>query len=212
MKRLLLLVTLAIMVAMTLGTAVEAWAGKDDCPYLNDGFRNGTAEDDLMYGTPGPDKIRGCAGADEIHGQAGNDAIHGNGGPDKLYGEEGDDNLYGGGGNDTLYGGLGNDKLEGGDGNDKLYDNRGPLTGDPADTDILLGGAGNDTLDAHDGDELDTLDGGTNTPVSDTNRGDYCIGEVNDKYYDCEVGRNWTPSNSPNNPNQEVPWNGNNPS
>ena len=70
---------------------------------------------------------------------------------------------------------------------------------------------GNDFLDAHDGDELDTLDGGTNTPVSEGG-GDTCWGEVNDKYYDCEFGRNWTPSNSPTNPNQEVPWNGNNPS
>jgi Ca2+-binding RTX toxin-like protein len=173
LKRLLLLVTVAIILAMTLGTAVEALASDALCPPERD-------VDENITGTDGPDELRGCGGNDTIHGGAGNDAIHGNAQHDTLYGEDGDDRLFGGNGDDTLYGGNGNDRLEGGDGNDELYDTA------PNDTDYLYGGAGNDFLNARDGDERDYLYGGTGT--------DQCWGETRDKYDSCERESRWTPS------------------
>src|SRR5215216_42602 len=164
----------------------------------------------LMIGTAGyaAPVIWGTQNDDTLDGDDNHNEIRAQGGRDTVYGKGGDDDLYGNGGGDTIYGGTGNDNLYGGGGNDKLYDERGPLTGDPADADYLLGGDGNDTLNAHDGDELDKLDGGTNTPVSEENRGDYCIGEVNDKYYNCEGGEKWSVEG-----NQLVPiWTGNSPS
>jgi Ca2+-binding RTX toxin-like protein len=187
LKRLLLLFTVATMLA-TLGIGTAAYAVTClPAPKAN----HGTCD-----GTDGPDNIEGDDSHNEIRAQ---------GGRDFVYGKGGDDDLYGNGGPDHLYGGTGNDNLYGGGGNDKLFDEKGPLTQDAADIDNLYGGDGNDTLNAHDGDELDKLDGGTNDPVSETNRGDYCIGEANDKYYNCEGGEKYSVGN-----NQLIPvWSGN---
>jgi len=177
----------------------ENYACPPDC--------TGTQNDDTITGDDNHNLIYAKGGRDTVDGKGGDDELYGNGGPDTLYGREGNDMLNGGGGKDTLWGGTGNDKLYGGDGDDFLGDQKGLLTGDAPDYDELYGGDGNDRLDAHDGDELDKLDGGSNTPVSEGG-GDYCIGEVNDKYYNCEDGQKWSVEG-----NQLVPiWTGNSPS
>jgi Ca2+-binding RTX toxin-like protein len=98
-----------------------------------------------------------------INGGAGNDWLVGGNGADSISGGAGNDRIFGRGGNDTLSGDDGNDLLVGGLGADKI-----------------LGGAGNDLLDARDGSGKDTVDGGTNTAVSTTNRGDVAVVDKGD--------------------------------
>jgi Ca2+-binding RTX toxin-like protein len=175
LKRLLLLFTVATMLA-TLGIGTAAYADNIKCV---DG-RNcpGTDRDDTITGTDNHNEIRAQGGRDTVYGKGGDDDLYGNGGPDTIYGGTGNDNLYGGGGND------------------KLYDERGLLTGDPADTDYLYGGAGDDYLNAHDGDTQDWLYGEDGT--------DYCVGESYDHFNTCEGGEKWTPSGN------KTGWDGNN--
>ena len=99
MKRLLLLVTVAVMLAMTLGTAGQAIAAacKPAC--------EGTEFPDNIEGDDDPNLIHGYGGNDVIHGNGGNDELRGNGGNDRIYGEEGNDKLIGGNGDDYLDGG-----------------------------------------------------------------------------------------------------------
>ncbi|PYB69568.1 beta strand repeat-containing protein, partial [Rhizobium wuzhouense] len=148
--------------------SINGTAGKDvilvDDAYLSDAVGGGIA----ISGNAGDDVLGGGAGSDTITGGADNDLISGLGGKDIL---------QGGTGNDEIWGGTGDDTIDGGADNDTLYGNAGD--------DVITGGDGNDKIIHNVGDGNDTVDGGTETGLSNP---DYDILTINGD----GVARNFT--------------------
>lgn len=89
-----------------------------------------------------------------------------------LNGEAGNDKLSGSKLADVINGGDGNDWIRGGEGDD-----------------ALSGGAGNDRILSFDRGGKDTVDGGDNDAVSETNKGDTAVVDANDIVSNVEVSR-----------------------
>jgi Ca2+-binding RTX toxin-like protein len=89
-----------------------------------------------------------------------------------LNGEAGNDKLSGSKNADTINGGVGNDWIVGGAGDD-----------------VLNGGAGNDRILSFDRTGKDTVDGGDNDAVSDTNKGDTAVVDATDVVSNVESSR-----------------------
>ncbi len=135
-------------------TLIEIDGGKG-----NDILQGSDAQGDKITGGEGNDRISGLGGNDDISGGNGNDEIWGGDGNDLIRGDWGQDTISGGAGTDTIYGGGDNDSIYGGAGDDRI-----------------LGGEGNDTIIHTVGDGNDTVDGGTETGVSNP---DYDVLKIN---------------------------------
>lgn len=132
----LLMIMVALMVALSAGTALAA-LNKINCP---------NKSGDRCVGTPNDDQLGGTNRADKQLGRLGNDLIIGFGGNDLQKGSSGNDTLQGGPGNDKLLTGIGRDDAHGAMGDDSINVSR------DEDADYAYCGAGYDTvrLDAND--------------------------------------------------------------
>jgi hypothetical protein len=166
----IVLLTLALLMAMTAGLAFRALPAEAACynPYgcyptipcpinwtgsnLSES-KTGTPCNDTLKGLGGDDQLYGKEGFDSLNGGTGNDFIDGgpnstaSGYDESIVGGPGGDTLYGGGGNetisadDTVYGqGHAKDTVNAGDGDDSIS-----LYSDGY-VDVVDGGPGNDTV------------------------------------------------------------------
>jgi len=103
-----------------------------------------------------------------ISGGDGNDILNGGSGNDSMDGGAGNDSLVGNGGDDVLTGGAGNDTMLGGGGNDRYV--FGPATAAEADVVAETSGNGTDTLDFSTLTTAVTVNLGSDTLATTTNR------------------------------------------
>jgi hypothetical protein len=142
----LLLVSIAVMVAVVAGVALAA---NIDCGDFGQPGGNclGTNQADVITGTLERDIITAASGADTVNAR---------GGPDDVYGDAGPDDLNGQGGGDYLEGGRNPDELSGGAGDDVLN------AVDNGSGDVANGGDGDDVCLIDD----DNLDSGEDATIS----------------------------------------------
>lgn len=127
----------------------------------DDGWVQGSFNDDRVRGSQGSDQIFTFEGNDRVDGRGGRDDVWAGAGNDRLFGGGGDDLLRGGDGRDRIDGGKGADNVQGGDGADVVRGGdgddfvRGDWDGDNEDgNDRLFGGRGNDQLSGGPGDDV----------------------------------------------------------
>ena len=144
MKRVMLLVSLAAMLAALMALAGVAWADNVFCSSAAGERCEGTELSDFITGTPQSDQIFALGGFDEVVALSGRDELHGN---------NGGDGLFGGNNSDTYFGGNGSDFLSEDDGPDEVTTS-GPdeMNGGPGE-DYMEGNNGADILRGQDGDE-----------------------------------------------------------
>lgn len=160
MRRMVMMLgVVALMVALSAGSAL---AKNVSCPNdgnAGDGKCIGTNVGDGMFGTSLADNMYGLGGADLMYGYGSADFLYGGnetGFGDKILGGAANDRVAGQGGNDALYGGSENDRVLGGLGND-----------------LIVGGPGNDTLNGGpDSDQVNAQDGQKDTIVLCGNEND----------------------------------------
>jgi Ca2+-binding RTX toxin-like protein len=180
------------------GDGADAIDGGEDDDYLDGGDDDdtiiGAAGDDVVEGGSGNDDIDAGDGDDEVYGDSGDDLIstgqgedyvEGGSGADTIdtgteddtvYAEDGDDVVTLGDGDDFVEGGEGVDNLSGGDGNDTFLVTGDGSSPDPFNDMTAEGLEGPETIDGGDGfDTLEFIGSGDDTPLGDTDLGDYDV-------------------------------------
>jgi Ca2+-binding RTX toxin-like protein len=143
MKRVMLLVALAAMLAASMALAGVAWADDVFCSSAAGERCEGSELSDDILGTPDRDQIFALGGFDQVVALSGQDELHGN---------NGGDGLFGGNNRDAYFGGNGSDFLSENEGSEVTTSGPDEMNGGPGE-DYMEGNNGADILRGQDGDE-----------------------------------------------------------